>query len=433
MAASSANNSARRRLIILGSTGSIGVSTLEVVAHLRERGIMTFDVVGLATGTRAEAVCEQARRFDVPHIAVAVGADCSDLRSTTARVFRGPDAALELIDAVAQPGDLVVGAMVGAAGIPAILAAIHRGCDIALANKETLVAAGAIVMPLVREKGVQLLPIDSEHSAIFQCLTATVETSNRRNVKRPGHPAVDSLDVLTFGRLDVSAVARIVLTASGGPFRTWPADRIARATVNEALNHPTWSMGPKVTIDSASLMNKALEIMEAHWLFDVPADRIDVIIHPQSIVHGLVEFADGSVIAQLSPPDMRTPIQFAITWPTRVEGASLKLDWSALRKLEFEPVDHARFAAPMLARRAIEAGGTAGAILNAANEAAVKAFLDGQIPFGRIVELVRETFDALDVSPVRTMEDVRAADLAARAFVQDRLPALQAAAAGISR
>ena len=410
-----------RRLIILGSTGSIGVSTLEVVEHLNAAGHAPFDVVGVATGSRAEIACEQARKFSVPNVAVANGGAHDCLRQINAKVFHGADAALEMIEAIAQPGDMVIGAMVGSAGIPAILAAIDRGCDIALANKETLVAAGAIVMPRVRAKGVNLLPVDSEHSAIYQCL----EASRHRGIKASSERAVDA-----------RSVSRIILTASGGPFRTWSADRIARATVDEALNHPTWSMGPKVTIDSASLMNKALEIIEAHWLFDAPADKIDVIIHPQSIVHGLVEYADGSVIAQLSPPDMKTPIQYALTWPDRCDGVSRKVDWTTMRKLEFEPVDHAKFAAPSLAKRVIEAGeagATSGAILNAANEVAVQAFLDRTISFGRIVELVQEAFEAIESGPVHTMNDVLAADLAAREFVRERVLVKRETAAGVSR
>jgi 1-deoxy-D-xylulose-5-phosphate reductoisomerase len=383
----------RRRLIVLGSTGSIGVNCLAVVEHLRATGQLHFDVVGLVTGSKADLVLEQARSFDVPNVAIATP---SAIKHAThsARLHEGAHAALELINAVAQPGDLVVGAMVGSAGIPAILAAIDRGCDIALANKETLVAAGELVMPRVRAKGVNLLPIDSEHSAIFQCLLS--------------------------GR-SIEEVKRLVITASGGPFRAWTRERMERATVEEALNHPTWSMGPKVTIDSASLMNKALEIIEAHWLFGLPADKIDVIVHPQSLMHSFVEFVDGSVIAQLGPPDMRTPIQYALTWPHRATGISRVMDWENLRRMDFEPVDQARFEAPHLARRVIEVGGTAGAILNAANEAAVAAFLDRRIEFTRITKLVREALDAIETAPVQSLDDVMLADQAAREFVKDRL------------
>src|SRR5688500_5041748 len=257
-------SSTSRRLIVLGSTGSIGVNTLAVLEHLSRTGAHQFQIVGLAAGASSEALRDQAMKFGVRHAAIADVAQTEPLRGIDA-VYAGPDAALQLIEAVAQPGDLVVGAMVGSAGVPAILAAIDRGCDIALANKETLVAAGALVVPRARERGVTLIPIDSEHSAIFQCLDG------------PNGRSIDS-------------VRRIVITASGGPFRTWSRQRIENASVEQALNHPTWSMGPKVTIDSASLMNKALEIIEAHWLFGLPADKIEIIIHPQSIIHSFVEF-----------------------------------------------------------------------------------------------------------------------------------------------
>ena len=391
----------RRRLIILGSTGSIGTNTLEVARHLREVGFAEFDIVGLAAGANHERLIEQANAFDVPHVALANGngidGQACGLKSGTRR-FTGEDAAAQLIEEVARPGDLVVGAMVGAAGIPATLAAIERGCDIALANKETLVAAGEIVMPLVRRKGVHLLPVDSEHSAIFQCLQG---------------PASDD----AAGR----SIGRVVITASGGPFRTWPLEKMERATVEEALNHPTWSMGRKVTLDSASLMNKALELIEAHWLFDLPSSKIDAIIHPSSIVHSFVEFGDGSVLAQLGPPDMKTPIQYALTWPDRAAGSSRRMDWTALRSLEFEPVDHDRFGAIRLAHRVIERGGTAGAIFNAANEAAAEAFLDGRIGFLEITELVRFALDNLPIVTVRALADVLDADRAARELVAGRI------------
>jgi 1-deoxy-D-xylulose-5-phosphate reductoisomerase len=385
-----------RRLILLGSTGSIGTNALHVVEHLHRAGLKRFEIAGLATGANAVILAEQARRFDVEHVALADDTGANQLTGRVSRprhLYTGPDAALELIEAVARPGDLVVGAMVGSAGLPATLAAIERGCDIALANKETLVAAGALVMPLVKSQGVDLLPIDSEHSAIFQCLAA--------------------------GR-SVDEVRRLVLTASGGPFRTWPADRLYRASVEETLNHPTWSMGPKVTVDSASLMNKALEVIEAHWLFGVSTDRIHVVVHPQSVVHSFVEFVDGSVVAQLSPPDMKSPIQYALTWPHRTPGCSPKMDWRSALKLDFEPVDHERFPALGLAYRVIETGGSAGAVLNAANEAAVAAFLDRRIPFGMITRLVGETLDAIEPAPIDSLDEVRRAETGARQQV-DRL------------
>jgi 1-deoxy-D-xylulose-5-phosphate reductoisomerase len=403
-----------RRLILLGSTGSIGTSTLEVVAHLHRIGAASFEVIGLAAGANADLLLEQAQRFSVSNIAIANNGPPSP--RGRGNIFTGPDAALRLIESVARRGDFVVGAMVGAAGIPATIAAIERGCDIALANKETLVAAGALVMPLARERGVNIIPVDSEHSAIFQCLAGPSAVGCRPSAPSD-RPRADCREP--------SAIARIIITASGGPFRTWPAERIERATVAEALNHPTWSMGPKVTIDSASLMNKALEMIEAHWLFDLPSGKIDVLVHPQSIVHGLVEFADGSTIAQLGAPDMKTPIQYALTWPDcRAEGCSKRIDWATLRRMDFEPVDHDRFGAVKLAYRAIDAGGTAGAVLNAANEAAVAAFIAGHIPFGRITPLVREAIDAVAPAPVRSLEDVYKADAAARDYVRQSLEAL---------
>ncbi len=377
-----------RRLILLGSTGSIGTNTLTVVDHLHDQKLRRFEIVGLATGSSGGKVAEQAGRYGVQHVAIA-DAGTATLPGVT-KVYRGPDAALELVEAVAREGDLVLGAMVGSAGLPAMLAAIDRGCDIALANKETLVAAGELVVPLVNRRGVKLLPVDSEHSAIFQCLQA--------------------------GR-SLDEVERLVLTASGGPFRTWPKQRLYHASVEETLDHPTWNMGPKVTVDSASLMNKALEVIEAHWLFDLPAEKIRVVVHPQSIVHSFVEFVDGSVVAQLSPPDMKSPIQYALTWPDRVAGCCRTMDWQEAGRLDFEPVDHDRFPALQQAWKVIETGGTAGAILNAANEAAVEAFLDRRIPFGLIGELVRDTLDTIDPVPVTTLDDVHQADQRARQAV----------------
>ncbi|HRQ76299.1 MAG TPA: 1-deoxy-D-xylulose-5-phosphate reductoisomerase [Phycisphaerales bacterium] len=385
-----------RRLIVLGSTGSIGVNTLAVVEHLRAVGFANFEVVGLAAGNNAELLAAQAARFNVKNIAVASESAAAALKSIP-HLYVGQDAALELVQNIAMPGDLVVGAMVGSAGVPATMAAIERGCDIALANKETLVAAGALVMPLVRKKGINLLPVDSEHSALFQCLE----------------------NVQTSGRCVQDEVARIIITASGGPFRTWERERIENATVEQALNHPTWTMGRKVTIDSASLMNKALEVIEAHWLFDMPASKIDAIVHPQSIIHSFVEFIDGSILSQLGAPDMRTPIQYALTWPRRAVGKGNFLDWAALSKMDFEPVDHDRFGALKLAYQVIETGGTAGAIFNAANEAAVEAFLAKQIPFGRITSLVGDALHRLDPTPVRTLEDVFEADQQARRLVRE--------------
>ncbi|MDY7107347.1 MAG: 1-deoxy-D-xylulose-5-phosphate reductoisomerase [Planctomycetota bacterium] len=392
-----------RRLIVLGSTGSIGVNALEVVDHLHAQGLAELDVVGLAAGANTALLARQAARFGVEHVAVADGGRTSPLDGID-HVYTGSGAAQELVEAIAREGDLLLGAMVGSAGVPATLTAIDRGCDIALANKETLVAAGELVLPRATRKGVHLLPVDSEHSAIAQCLRS--------------------------GRT-VDEVRRLVLTASGGPFRTWEKQRLFSATPEQALRHPTWNMGRKVTIDSASMMNKALEVIEAHWLFDMPASKIEVIVHPQSLVHGFVEFEDGSVAAQLSPPDMRMPIQYALTWPQRLEGCARSMDWTDLRRMEFEPVDDERFPAVRLAYDVIGRGGTAGAVLNAANEAAVTAFLDHRIPFGLIPRLAREALEAIPVRPVERLEDVLEADRLARAFVADH-SALAAGSAAAS-
>lgn len=381
---------AMRRLILLGSTGSIGVSTVEVLRHLRSEGV-AFEVVGLAAGSNAALLAEQARALGVREVAIA-DAEAARALPSSLHARTGAEAALQLVEDLARPGDLLVAAMVGFAGLASALRAIELGCHVALANKETLVAAGDLVMSRVAAKGVQLFPIDSEHSALAQCIRS--------------------------GR--VEELERVVITASGGPFRTWPAERTAAATPAEALRHPTWQMGRKITIDSATLMNKALELIEAHWLFGLPAERIEAIVHPQSIVHGFAEFRDGSVIAQLSPPDMKLPIQMALTWPDRHSGVAKRLDWTTLRQLDFEPVDHARFPAVRLAHEVIRRGGSAGATLNAANEVAVHAFLAGQIPFGRIAQVVQEALAELPDRPIRSLADAEAADREARIFAASR-------------
>ena len=391
-----------RRILILGSTGSIGVNTLQVLDHFRSSGGPDFKVVGLAAGSNAPLLLQQAQKFSVRHVSIAdpnSAASLSDIdhvytEDDRSDIFPDGKSACTLIEQTAQPGDLVVGAMVGAAGIPAILKAIEKGCDIALANKETLVAAGELVIPLARKKKINLIPIDSEHSAIFQCLQA--------------------------GRTP-DEIQRIILTASGGPFRTWTTDQIRKATLSDALNHPTWTMGKKVTIDSATMMNKALEVIEAQWLFNLPPEKIETIIHPQSTIHGLVEFTDGSIIAQMGPPDMRTPIQYALTWPARSPGCSSRFNWSALHQLNLEPVDHTRFGSVKLAYRVIESGGTAGATFNAANEQAVTAFLGGRIGFRDITDLVTQSLDSLPIKPIHSMDDVLEADRTAREFIKTRI------------
>ncbi len=387
------NPSGKRRLVVLGSTGSIGVNTLNVVDHLNRIGAADIEVVGLAACRSVKPLIEQVRWFNVKHVAIVDELAAAQLLRALpdVNVFTGPDAALDLVNAV--EGTDLASAMVGAAGLPATLAAVERGMRIALANKETLVAAGSIIRPAAEKFHAQLIPIDSEHSAIFQCLR-----------DHPHHQ-----------------VKRIVLTASGGPFRTTDRQTMNNATVEQALNHPTWEMGPKITIDSATMMNKALEIIEAHWLFNLPAEKIAVVIHPQSVVHSFVEFIDNSVLAQLGPPDMRTPIQYALTCPDRPSGCSRAIDWTRLSSLQFERPDYERFPALQLAYEVIEAGGTAGAVFNAANEAAVNAFIERKIRFGRIVELVTETLEALPPRPAEQLETVLKADREARQFIQERI------------
>ena len=387
-----------RRVILLGSTGSIGISTLDVIRHLN-RDRARFVPVGLAVAGQAELLRDQADEFDVEHVAICDEQAAESIGDRT--VFTGADAARQLVEAVARPGDLLVAAIVGAAGLEAVLAAIRCGCDVALANKETLVAGGALVMPLLEECGAELLPVDSEHSAIAQCL----RSSRSRD-----------------------EIRRLVITASGGPFRTWDASRIRSAGVDEALAHPTWTMGRKITIDSASMMNKGLEVIEAHWLFGLPAEQIEVIVHPQSIVHSFVEYIDGSVLAQCGPPDMKTPIQYALTWPDRLDGCGPTLDWQAMRQLEFESLDHQAFPSVQMALEVIRTGGTSGAIFNAANEVAVEAFLEHRIDFGGIFDLVACGLREIPSRPVENLEVVLQDDAATRALIRDVLDTMDRSA-----
>lgn len=398
-----------RRLIILGSTGSIGTQTLEVVEHLnalaaQDESPIRYRIVGLAAGRNSELLLAQAARFGVHDL--AIGSEGVSVSAPVgSRLRRGVGGAEQLVREVEC--DIVLGAMVGAAGLPATLAAVELGRDVALANKETLVAAGSLVIPAAIKSGSKLLPVDSEHCAVWEALA--------------GMPPSGSHQLPCPPMMCGSSVTRVVLTASGGPFRTASAHDTYHATAARALKHPTWQMGPKVTVDSASLTNKALEIVEAHWLFGVPGEKIDVLVHPQSIVHALVEFADGNVIAQLAAPDMRTPIQYALTFPHRPEGVSRKLDWSRLGTLEFSPPDRERFPALDCAYEVISRGGTAGAVFNAANEAAVEAFLENLIPFGRVTELSRGALAGVGASPLRSLADALEADAEARRHVRNAL------------
>ena len=374
----------RRRLVLLGSTGSIGRSTLEVVDHLGD-----VQVVGLAARRNVDRLAAQAARYRPRAVAIedrqAVGRLRGMVPPGTA-VLGGPEGVAEL--AGHPESDLVLVAVVGIAGLGPTLAALRAGKEVALANKETLVAGGGLVMAEVRRSGRTLLPVDGEHSAIFQCLQ--------------GAPP--------------AALRRVVLTASGGPFLRRPLGTLAAATPEEALSHPTWQMGKKITVDSATLMNKGFEVIEAHWLFGVTADQVQVVIHPQSLVHSLVEFVDGSLLAQVAPPDMRLFIQFALTYPDRRPSLLRPISWEDLT-MTFEQPEPARYPCLGLAYQALRAGGTAPAVLNAADEVAVGMFLDCRIAFGEIPVLLRRTLEAHRPVANPTLEDVLAADTWARETV----------------
>jgi len=373
-----------RNVAVLGSTGSIGRSTLEVIAASRGR----LRAVALSAHGNAELLCEQARRFRPRCVVltdpeVAAGHDWSTLPADIQRLV-GNDAVARV---AADAGvDVVVSAIVGSAGLEGTWAALEAGKTVALANKESLVVAGPLVMRLADQQGGKILPVDSEHSAVFQAMQA--------------------------GRHE--EVKRVVLTASGGPFRTYTDEQLTQVTVAEALAHPTWEMGRKITVDSATMMNKALEIIEARWLFGLAPEQIGVVIHPQSIVHSFVEYVDGSTIAQLSPPDMKLPIQYALTYPERSEGVAEKLDWSRAMHLEFEPPDFERFGALGLGLEVARSGGTSGAVLNGANEAAVARFLDGNLRFHQIVPACRAVLEHHNFDPNPTLEQLLQADRWAR-------------------
>jgi 1-deoxy-D-xylulose-5-phosphate reductoisomerase len=387
---------AARRLAILGSTGSVGEQTLAVAADFPER----FRVVALGAGRNVAKLAEQVRRFRPERVSLASEAGARALREGLGSHGSGLEIGVgaEGLEAVAKhPADLVMAALVGAVGLGPTLAAVRAGRDVALANKEVLVMAGALVRREVEARGTTLLPVDSEHNAIFQALAG----QRRQDVKR------------------------LILTASGGPFRTWDGARIARASRAEALAHPNWEMGPKITVDSASLMNKGLEVIEARWLFDVPPERVDVVVHPQSIVHSLVEFVDGSVLAQLGLPDMRVPIAVCLAHPERLPLDLPSLDLVASGHLDFEAPDRKRFPCLELAYRALRGSETAPAVLNAANEVAVEAFLDGRIPFGTLPEVNRAVLEAhLDEragDELEGLDDVLEADAWARARAREQV------------
>ncbi|MDA0590630.1 MAG: 1-deoxy-D-xylulose-5-phosphate reductoisomerase [Planctomycetota bacterium] len=373
-----------KRVAVLGSTGSIGTSSLEVLSALSDR----LTLVGATAHSRWELLAEQTQQF-APRVVVVSDASLSGEVDRTkfhpdTQLRFGREAVAEL--ASSDDVDIVVTAIVGAAGLEGTWAAVEAGKTIALANKETLIVAGPLICELAKKTGSQLLPVDSEHSAIFQAL-------------KSGKAA---------------EVKRIILTASGGPFRGWTRQQLESASPEDALRHPTWDMGPKITIDSATLMNKALEVIEAKWLFDVDVSQIEVVVHPQSLVHSLVEFTDGSCIAQLSPPDMKLPIQYALTWPDRFEGSSPKMDWTATWSLDFAPPDRDLFPALDLGFEVARRGGSCGAVLNAANEVAVSRFLKGDLKFNEIPQACREILDAHNFDPDPTLTDLTRLDQWAR-------------------
>ena len=369
-------------LTILGSTGSIGVQALDVCENLQ------IEVVSLISNSNVKLMEEQIRKYR-PKVAALFNEQAAELlsvavRDTGTKVLKGAQGVLEAV--VHPDADTVLTSVVGIAGLLPTMTAIEAGKNIALSNKETLVTAGALVMEAVREKGVTLLPVDSEHSALFQCLS--------------GNRSED--------------IESLLLTASGGPFRGFTRQQLQSVTLEQALNHPNWSMGSKITIDSAPLMNKGLEVIEAMWLFDIPVQKIQVVVHPQSIIHSMINYRDGSVMAQLGAPDMRIPIQLALTWPERYANPFKRLDFEQLTQLTFEKPDLDTFKALKLAYRAAEIGGTMPCAMNAANEVAVELFLKGKIPFFKIAELVERVMDAHLLNSKPVLNDIIDTDRASR-------------------
>ncbi len=384
-----------RSISILGATGSVGTSTLDLIKREPDR----YRVESVSARRNAAALGKIAREVGARHAVVADHAAYRELKDVLSgsriEAAAGEDA---LVEAAQRPADWVMAAISGAVGLKPTLAAVERGATVALANKECLVCAGGLFMRSAAKFGARILPVDSEHNAVFQAL----------------------------GSGSWGDVRRVILTASGGPFRTWSLDAIRAATPEQALKHPNWSMGPKITIDSATLMNKGLEIIEAHHLFALPSEQIDVLVHPQSAVHGLVEFRDGSVVAQLGSPDMRIPIAHCLAWPDRIDGPAARLDLAALKQLTFEAPDMERFPALGLARRAMEMGGAAPTVLNAADEVAVSEFLGGRISFPAIAALVEATLDMAGkrglLAEPAGIDAAMAVDHIARSLARDLLP-----------
>jgi 1-deoxy-D-xylulose-5-phosphate reductoisomerase len=392
------------KLTVLGATGSIGVSTLDVVARHPDR----FEVVALTGHKQVELLAAQCRQFRPAYAVVGTAAAALQLAGLLkdaglrTEVMHGADALVQV--AGLPDADAVMAAIVGAAGLPPTLAAARAGKRVLLANKEALVMAGAVFMSEVRRAGAVLLPIDSEHNAVFQ-----------------------SMPYDYSGEMARGGVRRILLTASGGPFRAATADALARVTPEQAVAHPNWVMGRKISVDSATMMNKGLEVIEAHWLFNAPAERIEVVIHPQSVIHSLVDYEDGSVLAQLGNPDMRTPIAHALAWPQRIDSGVAPLDLFAIGRLDFERPDLERFPCLDLAYRALRAEGNAAAVLNAANEVAVAAFLEHRLSFLGIARLIAATLDSVPQAALPDLAAVLEADRQGRTAASEILARLGAA------
>ena len=379
------------RVAIAGSTGSIGTQTLDVVRAENRRNPGSYTVVALAAASSTDLVIEQAREFTPSIVAIAD----ESARRTVAAALPGCEV-VDQLAAVVEPADVVVNGVVGFAGLDITIETLRAGKRLALANKESLIAAGPLVQPLRSTPGAELVPVDSEHCALHQCLRSSFDSGRE--------------------------VSRLLLTASGGPFRGRSADELAAVTVDAALAHPTWSMGPKITVDSSTLMNKGLEVIEAHELYGTPYDDIDVVVHPQSIIHSMVEFTDGSTIAQLSLPDMRLPIGYALGYPARIGSPFGRIDWSTLTRLDFEEPDRATFRCLDLAYQAGRAGGTAPAWLSAANEVAVDAFLAGTLRWNEIPDVCVGVLAMHDGVTPHTVDDVIEADAQARRIARQLLP-----------
>ena len=382
------------RLSVLGATGSIGTSTLDLVSRTPEH----FEIVALTAQSNAKELAALARHHHARFAVIGDETRLDELRDALAGTrIRTAAGASALVEAALEPADCIMAAIVGAAGLRPTFAAVSQGARVALANKECLVSAGHVFTTAIARSGAELLPVDSEHSAVFQVLAGT----------------------------DPAFIEKIVLTASGGPFRSWTREAIAAATPGQALRHPNWSMGAKITVDSATLMNKGLELIEAFYLFPVSADKLDCVIHPQSIVHCLISYVDGSVFAQMASPDMRTPIAVALAWPNRMVVPAEKLDLAHLAALTFEAPDEDRFPALRVARAAMRRGDTGPAVLNAANEIAVKAFLDRRIKLLDIAILVEETLDTAErrgaICPAQSLDDILAVDDLARFLSNEKL------------